>query len=69
MNTLKLLLVLALIVVGLINRHHSKPEPHKSSRPAAAQAAVNPEIVQSAERLSETLRKCKQTAQNNKETQ
>ena len=36
--------------------------------PGSIQTAVNKDILQNAERLAETLRQCKQTAHNNKET-
>jgi len=75
MNTIKVILLLALIIIGLCNRrHHSVPRhqmPRHSSvsNTAAQSAAVNPEILKNAEHLAETLRRCKQTAQNNRETQ
>jgi len=76
MNAIKFMLVLALIIVGLCNRHHGKPprEYHVQTKTAAVVAPVkpgpvNPEILKNAERLAETLRQCKQTAHNNRETQ
>jgi len=45
------------------------PRHSSVSNTAAQSAAVNPEILKNAEHLAETLRRCKQTAQNNRETQ
>lgn len=73
MNALKLLLLLFLIMIGLFSRHHSKPSHGTPTRVTVAQASpprtpVNQEILQNAQRLTETLRRCQQTAQKNRET-
>ena len=70
MKLIKLMLILVMVIVGLVNRRHFKPPTQPDVRPRthAPQAAVNKEILQNAERLTETLRRCKQTAQSNKET-
>jgi hypothetical protein len=68
MNALKVMLVLILVILGLINRRHVKHEPHAPARTTVAQTAVNQELLQNAERLAQTLRQCKQTAHNNRET-
>ncbi len=74
MNLLKLLLILVLIMIGLASRHHAKPHHAVPARTELAKASgpripVNQEILQNAERLTETLRRCQQTAQKNKQTQ
>jgi hypothetical protein len=61
---------------------HSKTRHEAAARPApaevrskkapvnvnSAKTPVNPEILHNAERLTETLRRCEQTAQKNRET-
>jgi hypothetical protein len=74
MTLIRIFLVLVFVILGLINRHHVNHEhkhEHKSVSTAPAQSsqmAANKEILQNAERLTETLRKCEQTAHKNKET-
>jgi hypothetical protein len=68
MKALKLMLVLVFLIVGLFNRHHTKHHQDVPVRVSTSKPAVNQEILQNAERLTETLRRCKQTAQTNKET-
>ena len=68
MKALKILMILALMIMGLIHRRHSKPHHEAPARATAAQTAVNHEILQNAERLTETLRRCQQTARTNKQT-
>ena len=72
MKAVKLMLIMVLVVVGLIHRWHAKPphdsRPQMSVAQSVAQSAVHQEIVQNAEHLEETLRKCKQTAHQNRET-
>jgi hypothetical protein len=67
MKTLKVTLLLVFIVVGLATRRHTKPQPEPPARTAAPASAVNQEILQNAERLAETLRKCQQSAHKNSE--
>ena len=71
MNAIKLFVVFVLIIVALFHQRHQKPQHmhDTKARPVAvktaaltpAQTAVNKEILQNAERLAETIRKCKQT--------
>ena len=67
MKTLKIMLLLVFIVVGLTTRRHTKKEPEPRARTAAPASAVNQEILQNAERLAETLRKCQQSAHKHPE--
>jgi hypothetical protein len=69
MKALKLMLVLVFLIVGLFNRHHTKRHHDVPVRVSTSQTAVNQEILQNAERLTETLRRCKQTVHTNKATQ
>ncbi len=71
---LQLFLILMLIMVGLVHRLHH-PKPPRVSRVEMAEARVNSpktpinhELLQNAERLTETLRRCQQTARKNRET-
>ena len=71
MKALKLLIILVFVIVGLINHRHTQHAHHTASAKTApagtVQAAVNQELLHNAERLNETLRKCKQSAQQSKE--
>ena len=69
MKALKLMMVLIFIIVGLFNRHHTKRHHDVPVRVSTSKTAVNQEILQNAERLTKTLRKCKQTVQTNQATQ
>ena len=69
MKALKLMLVLVFFIVGLINRHHAKHHHEVPVRVSTSKPAVNQEILQNAERLTETLRQCKQTVYTNNATQ
>ena len=69
MKALKLMLVLVFFIVGLINRHHTKRDHEVPVRVSPTKPAVNQEILQNAERLTETLRRCKQTVHTNNATQ
>jgi hypothetical protein len=76
MKMIKLLLFLILLIIGLFNRrhvHHEVPVhtvlAQSSSPPSQSdRTPTNPEIVQNAERLTETLRRCQETAHKNRET-
>ncbi len=72
MKMIKLMVLLAFIMVGLINRHHAKPRHDVPVRVSTVEHAdrtpVNKELLQNAERLTDTLRKCQQTAHSNNET-
>ena len=68
MNALKIILLLVLIIVGLVNRRHVKPSGHENAPASHTQSAVNKDLLQNAERLTETLRHCKETAHKNNET-
>jgi len=69
MKALKLMLLLALVFLGLISRGKSTHHIHSHStevhsrQTTAPNDAVNRELLNNAERLTETLRKCKQTKQ------
>jgi len=69
MNLLKLMLLMALVMIGLLNRPHSKHQSDVREPGRAPSTAVDKEILQNAERLTETLRRCNQTAHKNKEIQ
>ena len=76
MKMIKLLLLLILLIIGLFNRRHVHQEVPVHTVLAQSSAApsqynrtpINPEIVQNAERLTETLRRCQETAHKNRET-
>ncbi len=63
MKAFKLLFILTFIVIGIINRRHVKPHHEAPQRVDRVPAQVNREILQNAEHLTETLRRCQQTAE------
>jgi hypothetical protein len=81
MNALRLFLILMMMIVGVFHhlfKHSAEPpvahatQTHSTQRQTTPvhtkQAAVDKELLQNAERLSETLRRCKETAHMNRET-
>lgn len=69
MKLIQLMLLLAFLILGLISRRHTHHDHDHVAHQAkdSSHLAVDQEIVHNAERLTDTLRQCNQTAHQNKE--
>jgi predicted negative regulator of RcsB-dependent stress response len=71
MKLARLILVAVLVLLGVggwMAWRNEKARRDIRQAASSSKAAVNEEILRNAQRLAETLRKCKQTAETNRET-